>query len=149
MQRKRTGGDVMAVETSGESRVRAWVLVQAGDPEGVAREFYEERGAAGGDAYVVVRADVIEEGNHPYNLVIPVDAATQGQLEDVVAQVAGRDVTQILILKVKPGGHNPYPPHVAHGYITEEELAARPELRDKERLEAGRQHSSPGHSPWG
>lgn len=141
----------MAVENGEEKRARAWVLGWAENPAAVAEELYEEMGHTGENEYVLVRADVLEDGDHPYNLVIPVDAVTEEQLNWVREKVEGRDVTEITILKV--ARHEPNPPHIAHGYITAAELEAQYEMEiklvEEIRLAVGRQGASPGHSPWG
>jgi hypothetical protein len=141
----------MAVETGGDGRVRAWVLGRADDPVTVAERLYEKMGQTGENDYVLVRADVLEDGDHPYNLVIPVDAATETHLEWVRGQIEGMDVTEVATLKVDV--HRPNPPHIAHGYIAEAELQAQydQEVKFEEeiRLRPGRQGASPGHNAWG
>jgi hypothetical protein len=138
----------MAGETGGDGRVRAWVLVQAGDPGKVAQRLYEKLGHEGGDEYVVVRADVVD---YSHNIVIPVDAESGEALGSVVDMIKGvRGVEATTIVRVTMSV--PYPPHIAHGYITEAELEAQLELDidiKEERLEAGRQGASPGHNPFG
>jgi hypothetical protein len=150
----------MTEETTEEKRVRAWVLVQAKNPEEVAKRLYlhfypEGEDPLEKDRYVVVRADVVEEGDLSYNLVIPVDAAKETDLTSAVDEIkrqAGEEIVPVT-LKVKENGHNPKPPHIAHGFITPAELKAQYDkkikLVEEIRLKAGRQGASPGHSPWG
>jgi hypothetical protein len=138
----------MAVKTSGEGRVRAWVLVQAGDPGEVAQRLYEMLGHQGGDEYVVVRADVVD---YSHNIVIPVDAESDDALTSVLDMIGGlRGVETTAVVPVIMSV--PYPPHIAHGYITHEELDTQLERGidiDAEGLKAGRQGASPGHNAWG
>jgi hypothetical protein len=127
---------------NGNERVRAWVLIQA-DPE-VAAEIHGSLGAAGGDDYVVVRADVVD---YHFNIVVPVDAANEEQLCVAVCEIRKiKGVGATLVIPVTE--HNPDPPHKAHGYISEEEANAYwpPDEPD---FEPGRQGSSPGGNAWG
>jgi hypothetical protein len=131
----------MMEQTAENGRVRAWVLVHADDPEAFAQELYELLGQRGEDDYVVVRADVV---NHRLNVVIPVDAASETDLVRVVKKIAGLEIVRdIAVLRVQM--HIPYPPHIAHGYIDEDEFERYPE----EGFKPGRQGASPGANPWG
>ncbi len=143
----------MAEATTEETRVRAWVMVHAEDPEWFADELYEALGTVGGDERVMVRADVVEANGSPYNVVIPVDAATEDDLQYIIDQMMERGAAEILTLRVWMDGHHPNPPHIAHGYITQGELEEQDRkgitLMEEIRLKQGRQGASPGHSPWG
>ena len=147
----------MATEMNEEARVRAWLVGQVEAPEEFAQELYDALGTTGGDERVLVRVDVVDGvvngEDSPYNVVIPVDAATETDLDYVKGQMEKRGVARILTLRVRTHGHHPDPPHVAHGYITQRELDAQDEqgvkLMEEIRLKRGRQGASPGHSPWG
>ena len=136
----------MTVGLGGYERVRAWVLVQADDPNKVARRLYE-LDSAGGDEYVVVRADVVD---YSHNIVLPVDAESDDALMIVVAKIEDiQGVETTTVLRVTE--HVPYPPHVANGWIDESELAAQEEqeIRIEAALKPGRQGESPGLNAWG
>jgi hypothetical protein len=127
-------------------RVRAWVLVRAEQAPAAMQALYEELGHAGGDSYVVVRADIVD--HEAYNAVVPVDAESEDALHEVVTMIEGHPgVKETVIVRVRAGaeGHIPYPPHTAHGYITEGE-AGRAAI---ELGRPGRQGASPGYNPWG
>jgi hypothetical protein len=132
----------MAQVRAENGRVRAWVLVWADDPVGVAEELYEELRYEGEDEYVVVRADVVESF-YGYNIVIPVDAQDQGSLDLVLKKIRNpKAVKRMAVLRVET--HNPYPPQDASGYVTEGEAEA-----GDEDVKVGRQDNSPGLNPWG
>ncbi|MGD2177417.1 MAG: hypothetical protein PVG71_06290 [Anaerolineae bacterium] len=133
----------MAEERTGSERARAWVLVQAEDPEALAQELYEAEGHAGEDEYVVVRADVVTPF-YGYNVVVPVDAQNEDALNVVREKIWERQgVSRSAVLNVKM--HVPYPPQDANGFITEKEAEAGAEEVEK----IGRQHASPGLNAWG
>ena len=138
-------------------RIRAWIFAVVADPNAfqmtllqdlpypskwVGKKFYE----IGGDDFVIVRADEVETltvGDQNYNFVFPVDAS-----DDVAFAQAVKIITDELNIKytmvVKVIEHNPWPPHRAHGFITETEFGYLPD--DK----IGRQsHKSPGSNKWG
>lgn len=132
-------------------RLRAWVLFRVDDPRLAADQFTmpDEKGEtplkAGGNDYVIVRADVVE-GNGDFNLVVPLDAANTdqfaiacGRLIEVVGQPP-KTVLRVL-------EHVPTPPHEAHSYLSAKELEAFP--IPTEFPEAGRYPKSPGANPWG
>ena len=128
-------------EVNVNERMRAWVLIQA-NPE-VAEQLYEALGYEGDDDYVVVRADVVETTEYGFNVVVPVDARDEEQLSIAIGkiqEIAG--VSGTVVLRVTQ--HIPVPPHLAHGFITEQEA------RDgKVSPEFGRLGSSPGGNAWG
>jgi hypothetical protein len=65
----------------------------------------------------VVRADVV---HGTYNMVIPIYAVDQDQIDEIVGMIKGVDgVTKAETLTIK--GYHPFPPHDAPGYITKEE----------------------------
>ena len=131
----------MVVGDNGNERMRAWVLIQA-SPE-VAEQLYDQLGYVGGDDYVVVRADVVEVTEGGFNIVVPVDAANEEQLLIAVEKIkAIPGVENAIIARVTQ--HIPIPPHLAHGFITEQEA------RDgKVSPEFGRLGNSPGGNAWG
>ena len=134
----------MEPETTRSERARAWVLVRAERAQEVAKELYDELGHAGGDSYVVVRADVVE---YDYNIMIPVDAQSRETVDEVVGMIRGyAGVTDMVVVWVQ--SHVPYPPHDAHGYITAEEIEASTR-EPKEPSKPGRQGASPGYNGWG
>jgi DNA-binding Lrp family transcriptional regulator len=130
---------------SENGRVRAWVLVEADDAPRFARQLYKALGHAGGDEYVLVRADLVKHAH--YNVIVPVDAKNPEALRMVVKQIAERVETKsISIAEVL--GHNPKPAHDAHGFITAEEKAAGRDPEDP-CVEVGRFPKSPGFNAWG
>ncbi len=135
----------MGATSTGNERVRAWVLLQAESAEVVARTLYERLGHEGGNEYVVVRADVVAEpGEFGHNIIVPVDAKNELALTAAVNRILEESgASQAVIVRL--GQHFPNPPHDAHGYITTEEVEA-----GRERIEKpGRQGASPGHNAWG
>jgi len=127
-----------------QRRVRAWVLVQAGQAQEVADRIRAlDQGE--GDGFVVIRADVVEgPGGYLYNIIVPVDAKNKSKLTDVVGMIRAVDgVSEAVELKAKK--HHPDPPHDAHGYVDDEEARAG---RDRD-IRPGRQGASPGANPWG
>jgi len=124
-----------------DGRSRAWVLLRVRTPEEAANALYEQFGLAGGDDFVVVRADIVD---HDYNIVVPVDAANDEVLSDVVCQIYKvTGGTELLVLKVQQ--HIPLIPHIADGYVSTEEYEAEPD----ESVKIGRQRTSPGANAWG
>ena len=133
----------MEPETSLSGRVRALVLVRAERAQEVAGGIYRELGHAGGESFVVVRADVVD---NDYNIMIPVDAMSREKVLEVVGIInAQLGVVDSVVVWVQ--SHVPYPPHDAHGYITEEELEAS--TKPEEPIKPGRQGASPGFNAWG
>lgn len=127
---------------SGPARVRAWMLLQVDAPLEAAQRIYEELGHQGGDSFVLVRADLVED--NLYNLVVPVDAESLHWLDYVQQRIQHlAAVRRIAILRVTE--HIPWPPHVADGYISPEEAA----VWVGEPVKVGRQHHSPGLNAWG
>ena len=142
------------VTTDEAKRVRAWVLVQAGDPnkfaKALANEFRDEERdyefGEGGKDLVVVRADVVE-GESDWNVVVPVDAKSEGILEVFVEKIKNyKGVTAVSVLKVSDGGHNPDPPHGSPTYVSWQELINDPVV---DYFPGGRHPNSPGRNPWG
>jgi hypothetical protein len=130
----------MVIKETGNGRVRAWILIRTESPEAVAHQLYERLGHEGGDSFVLIRADVVD---YHYNIVVPVDAENWDVLQDLFSKVqklTGAGETAIARV-VK---HIPFPPHVAHGFVTEEEAAA-----GGIDTEVGRLGASPGHNAWG
>jgi hypothetical protein len=133
-------------------RVRAWVLLGVKDPYGLAARIEKldrkDSGllAAGGDRYVIVRADVVE-GGRGINLVVPIDAGGEVELReavDVIAQRLGGQPDEIVVLRVAE--HHPEVVHRANSFITPWEHKQFPDDFPK----PGRQvPNSPGANPWG
>jgi len=132
----------MSEQETRSSRVRAWILIRADSPQTAAERIYDGLGQADDDRFVVVRADVVD--NH-YNIVVPVDAQDWDVLQDVAARIQRlAEATDLAILRVVE--HIPYPPHLADGYISEDEAAA---YTGPETIKIGRQRNSPGWNAWG
>lgn len=135
-------------------RTRVWVfgyVSKTGDLE----EIYLENkiDEIGEDSYVVIRADIVEDfevDGQTCNIIIPVDAEDQSGLGTALDLISG--TLGVSILKtVQAIGHIPDPPHISHGFITENEIAKELEITGEERSieSAGRQHASPGSNKWG
>ena len=130
----------------GQNRVRAWVFGWV-EPEEL-RDRYKENqiNGLGGDQFVIVRADIVDHSD--YNVIIPVDTEDDAGLKEAVSVITGLlGVENLSVVKVVEGGHIPWPPHEAHGFITQEEVDALP--IEQLHIEAGRQHASPGSNKWG
>ncbi len=125
-------------------RIRAWLRVKAANPEAaaVAIEPYFNQG---GDAWVIVRADVVDGGQH--NLVVPVDVAKgDGKAWDTVLDIV-RKATGVQDVDVeRVVSHYPTPTHKAHSFVTANEVEA---WRVPEFEKPGRHPQSPGANPWG
>jgi len=136
----------MGATSTGNERVRAWVLLQAESAEGVAQALYKDLGHEGGDEFVVVRADIVAgPSEFAYNVIIPVDAENEDVLRGVVDRI--REVSRVNPVIVTVDQHVPYPPHNAHGYITEYEAGGGKE--EEPPIPAGRQGASPGFNAFG
>ena len=125
-------------------RTRAWLRVKAAKPEAAAvaiSPYFNQ----GGDAWVIVRADVVKGGRH--NLVVPIDVAEGDSVAwkevlKIVREAAGVqevDVEQVV-------SHYPTPTHKAHSFVTQNEVEA---WRVPEFEKPGRHPQSPGANPWG
>jgi hypothetical protein len=117
-------------------------LIRTESPEAAAHHLYEELGHQGGDSFVLVRADVVD---YHYNLVVPVDTENWDVLQDLFCQIqrltGAREAAMVPVVM-----HIPYPPHLADGYVDEEE--AKADTRPEE-IKIGRQLNSPGMNAWG
>jgi hypothetical protein len=112
------------------------------------RERYKENqiNELGGDQFVIVRADIVDHSD--YNVIIPVDAEDDVGLKEAKSVITGQlGVENLSVVRVKKDGHIPWPPHAAHGFITELEVEALP--IEQIPIKAGRQHASPGTNKWG
>jgi hypothetical protein len=112
------------------------------------KRLYDENqiNGLGGDQYVIVRADIVRHDD--YNVIIPVDAEDDAGLEEAVSVITELlGVGIVSIARVVDKGHVPWPPHEAHGFITEREVVALP--IEQIHIKAGRQHASPGTNKWG
>ena len=91
---------------------------------------------------MLIRADIVDY--QPYNVVVPVDAESEEALQEVSEMIKDHPgVRETLIVRVEK--HIPYPPHKAHGYITQQEA----DLAGIEEARRGRQGASPGYNGWG
>jgi hypothetical protein len=131
----------------GENRLRAWVFGWVESADKLKRLYKtEEINGLGEDRYVIVRADIVDHSD--YNVIIPVDAEDDAGLEEAVSVITERlEVEVVSTVRVVEEGHVPWPPHAAHGYITEREVEALP--IEQIPIKAGRQHASPGSNKWG
>jgi hypothetical protein len=131
----------------GQNRVRAWVFGWVESMDMLKRLYKENQiNGLGDNRFVIVRADIVDHSD--YNVIIPVDAEDDAGLEEAVSVITGRlDVEVVSTVQVVEEGHIPWPPHAAHGYITEREVDALP--IEQIPIKAGRQHASPGTNKWG
>ena len=131
----------------GQNRLRAWVFGWVDSTDKLKRLYKtEEINGLGEDRYVIVRADIVDHSD--YNVIIPVDAKDDAGLEEAEGVITDQlEVRNVSIVKVVEEGHIPWPPHAAHGYITEQEVEALP--IEQIPIKAGRQHASPGSNKWG
>ncbi|MCH8093937.1 MAG: hypothetical protein IH953_05020 [Chloroflexi bacterium] len=133
--------------TAGE-RVRAWVLGKSDQPEETAKAIGQlmddEMVKAPADRredLIIVRADIVEGD---YDLVVPVDAASEQALATALEMIEGAGLLQPTTLRVQT--HNPSPPHAASTFVTAAELRAHPA---QEFSPPGRHPGSPGRNAWG
>ena len=104
----------------------------------------------GGDQYVVVRVDIVKDflvNGKKSNVIIPVDAKDDNGLNAAESMVKKLGVK--IVSTVEVNTHIPDPPHFAHGYITKGEKKLHDKAGLKEKINAGRQHASPGSNKWG
>ena len=129
------------------NRVRAWVFGRVESTDILKRLYKENQiNGLGDDRFVIVRADVVEHSD--YNLIIPVDAENDDGLEEAVSVITEQlGVENLSVVRVVKDGHIPWPPHAAHGFITEREADALP--IEQIPIKPGRQHASPGTNKWG
>ena len=109
-----------------ENRVRAWVFGRVESID-MLRERYKENqiNELGGDQYVIVRADFVDNGD--YNVIIHVDAEVDAGLEEAESVITKLlSVESVETVQVGKEGHIPWPPHAAHRYIPEREADALP-----------------------
>lgn len=141
----------MAETAAQTGRVRAWILVQAQSPQAAARKLYDALGHEGGDSFVVIRTDIVD---YDYNIMVPVDAESWkvvDEVHDKVRELTGADQT----LVVRVVRHIPFPPHVAHGFVAQEEadvtpfVPPEPGKAGRVKEEVGRLGNSPGYNAWG
>jgi hypothetical protein len=135
-------------------RLRVWVFGYVSETENLGEKFLEnEIGELGGDDYVVIRADIVEDfevNGQICNIVVPVDAKDEGGLDTALDLLSG--TLGINIIKtIQTTGHTPDPPHISHGFITGNEIKKELLITGAERSEdgPGRQHASPGSNKWG
>jgi len=129
--------------SKGIKRVRAWVLVTSKSPKGTAASI-GARYSDGEDKWVIVRADVVEGGVS--NVVVPVDAASGEDLNDVLDLIRAAPGVDAEPTVLEVSDHSPSPPHRAHTYVTQDELD---EFEVDEYKPFGRHPKSPGRNGWG
>lgn len=136
----------MEESSSERKRERGWLLIKVRDPEALETRveklsdelFFE---AGGKDDFVIVRTDVV---TGEYDLVVPIDAKSGEAFRAARARIEEHlEPTAVVVLMVRK--HRPMPPHMADGFIDPEEAEAYP----TNRLQVGRQRSSPGANAWG
>jgi hypothetical protein len=110
----------------------------------VAAQLYDNLRDQGEWDYVVVRADVVD--SELSDIVVPVDAADPGFLQEVVEMICRDDRVQgAQTATVRGDGHFPPIPHDAHGFITPQEQADGQD----EKADVYRFPNSPGFNAWG
>ena len=97
----------------------------------------------------IIRADSMA-GPSPYNLVIPVNAATDEKFYEIatnINNISAVNQVETAIVEVDKTYH-PDPPHLANGYVSSNEIA-----KEKEKVpEDKRSGIDPGtqdHNVWG
>ncbi len=148
MAEERKVGGGKAQEGAAVGRVRAWILGTSDEPEKTAEAIghliddeMEIEPAGRSEDLIIVRADVVQG---EYNLVVPVDTASEEALKTALEKIAGADLGNPMILRVQT--HNPNPPHAASTFVTAAELRAHPA---QEFTPPGRHPKSPGRNAWG
>ncbi len=133
----------------GDGRVRAWVLVRARDADQAAKALTADL-TLGANRYIIIRADRVqwEVGSfaREVNLIVPVDAASQIDLERVLETIrtATGDSAPAVATVL---GHYPWPAHSAHTHVTPAEFAEDP---DPAYSPPGRHPPTPGgRNGWG
>lgn len=135
---------------SKNERVRAWIFVETEDALKTSKAI-SEYFTAGGDDYVIVRADVVtpDQSDGDKLVVVPVDTAHDDALAEVLGLImdaAGKESRTTVYRVMNREDHNPWPPHGAHCFVTEDELRALPA---QEFSPAGRHPKSPGRNAFG
>ena len=128
-------------------RVRAWVLVQVnGDWQAIGKQIKSLD--TNSPDLVIIRTDLVSaQKGSLFNLVVPIDAIDFDNLQNAVNLIEGMDtVSSFEVLMVT--NHEPIPPHLADGFITQAEVNADPRSA-VEFVKVGRQRNSPGENPWG
>jgi hypothetical protein len=130
-------------------RERGWALMKVQDPESLGEclegldqtLYFGDTESEQDYGFIVVRTDVVEG---EYDLAVSIDAANGTEFRSALVMLEKAiEPIEISILKVKR--HWPSPPHMADGFIT----PAEAEAYTPNRLQIGRQRSSPGANPWG
>jgi len=98
------GGTMPQQEESG--RVSAWVLAKAQNPADAAERIWNEE--VGVDKSMIVRADVVS-GAQPKNILVPVDAANEGELQDAL-KIIRKETGDTAPTVARVTKHKPYPP---------------------------------------
>lgn len=124
-------------------RVRAWALFNATNPEKAAQKI-SDLFTQGKEDYVVIRADVVHTEQGEFNLVVPVDAKDEKQLNVALKRLSA-EAGPATVLEVVH--HHPEDPHRAHSYVAPGEFGRFPQA---EYAPPGRHRpKSPGANPWG
>jgi division protein CdvB (Snf7/Vps24/ESCRT-III family) len=137
----------MASQNPVRNRLRVWAFGYTSDVDTFKQMFMDEEiYTKGGDQYVIVRADEVEEfteNSAAINIIIPMDVADEDGLDAVKSVIEELGVE--IKATVKSLTKIPDPPHMSHGYITPREFDILPEAGE----EPGRQGASPGSNKWG
>jgi len=122
-------------------RRRGWLLFQVANPAAAATRV-SDLFCAGGDHFVVIRADVVRGSG--FNLVVPLDAAanTWASAVRLIETVVGAPA----VATARVLSHHPAVPHRAPCFVTRTEYTLHP-LREYD--PPGRHPKSPGANPWG
>jgi hypothetical protein len=132
----------MVVQLNPPDRVRVWVLLKARDPEKTAADIWDTLKDDSCTNWLIVRADVVT-GHSDYNIVVPVDANDDVQLNKAINFISAVPGVQV-VQQLKVDSHHPTTPHKALSFIT----VAEADGDDK--IETGlRIPKSPAENPWG
>lgn len=122
-------------------RKGGWLLFQVENPAAAATRV-SDLFCAGGNHFVVIRADVVRGSG--FNLVVPLDAAanTWPSAVRLIEKVVGARP----VVAARVFSHHPAVPHRAPCFVTRAEYELHP-LREFD--PPGRHPKSPGANPWG
>jgi hypothetical protein len=151
------------------ARIRVWVFGQVDSKKKLRKLYLDNRmDKKGKNNYVVIRADSVEDFNVDgmvSNVIIPVDAIGDQGLKNakkIIKQVLKVEITKTLTVE----GHIPDPPHISHGFITNDEIKKElktpkshpsksqvvntrvPATKKPSIEKPGCQHASPGSNKW-
>ncbi len=138
------------------ARIRAWVLGNVGlEAKKGLGQLYQDNKVykAGEEEYVVIRVDLVNDFNidgESCNIIIPIDAEDGKGLkkaEQLIKEILNINIIKTVIVE----SHIPDPPHLSHGFITDEEIIKEKDVTKWESSQKrGRQRRrSPGSNKWG